>query len=159
MAVKIVSDSTCDIARETVARLDIAIVPAYVLFGEEQFRQGIDINPTQFYTRLQSSPRMPSTSQPTPRDFTERMEPLVSAGHQVVCITVPQQLSGTYNSATQAAIAVRRRRGERGTARRNVASVSAGRRHAWRPSERVSVNSTPRSSARRPRPRSKPLTA
>jgi DegV family protein with EDD domain len=79
------------------------VVPAYVLFGEESFRQGIDINPTQFYARLQSSPQLPSTSQPTPGDFTERLEPLVSAGDQVVCITVARQLSGTYNSAIQAA--------------------------------------------------------
>ena len=103
MAVKIVTDSTCDIARENVERLGITVVPAYVLFGEESFRQGIDINPTQFYARLQSSPQLPSTSQPTPGDFTEALEPLVSAGDQVVCITVARQLSGTYNSAVQAA--------------------------------------------------------
>lgn len=103
MAVKIVTDSTCDISRETVEQFDITVVPAYVLFGEESFRQGIDINPTQFYARLTSSSQMPSTSQPTPRDFAERLEPLVSAGDRVVCITVPQQLSGTYNSAVQAA--------------------------------------------------------
>ena len=66
MAVKIVTDSTCDIAPENVDRLDISVVPAYVLFGEESYRQGIDINPTQFYARLQSSPQLPSTSQPTP---------------------------------------------------------------------------------------------
>ena len=103
MAVRIVTDSTCDISRETVDQLGITVVPAYVLFGEESFRQGIDINPTQFYARLQSSPQLPSTSQPTPGDFTERLEPLVSAGDQVVCITVARQLSGTYNSAIQAA--------------------------------------------------------
>lgn len=103
MAVKIVSDSTCDIARDIAERLNVTLVPAYVLFGEESFRQGIDINPTQFYARLQSSSQLPSTSQPTPRDFAERLEPLVNAGDQVVCITVPQQLSGTYNSAVQAA--------------------------------------------------------
>ena len=103
MAVKIVSDSTCDIARDIAERLDVTLVPAYVLFGEESFRQGIDINPTQFYARLQSSSQLPGTSQPTPRDFAERLEPLVNAGDQVVCITVPQQLSGTYNSAVQAA--------------------------------------------------------
>ena len=87
MAVKIVSDSTCDISREIVDQFGITLVPAYVLFGEESFRQGIDINPTQFYARLQSSPQLPSTSQPTPRDFTEALEPLVAAGDQVVCIT------------------------------------------------------------------------
>ena len=103
MAIKIITDSTCDIARETVEQFGISVVPAYVLFGEESFRQGIDINPTQFYARLQSSPQLPSTSQPTPGDFTAAMEPLVSAGDQVVCLTVAKQLSGTYNSAAQAA--------------------------------------------------------
>ena len=103
MAVSIVTDSTCDISRESVERFDISVVPAYVLFGEESYRQGIDINPTQFYARLQSSPQLPSTSQPTPGDFTERFETLIAAGHQVVCITLPRQLSGTYNSAVQAA--------------------------------------------------------
>ena len=103
MAIKIITDSTCDIARDTVERFGISVVPAYVLFGEESFRQGIDINPTQFYARLQSSAQLPSTSQPTPGDFTGAMEPLVSAGDQIVCITVARQLSGTYNSAAQAA--------------------------------------------------------
>ena len=103
MAVKIVTDSTCDIARATVERLGITVVPAYVLFGEESFRQGVDINPTQFYARLTSSSQFPGTSQPTPGDFTEKLEPLVAEGHQVLCITIPRQLSGTYNSAAQAA--------------------------------------------------------
>ena len=103
MAIKVITDSTCDITRETVDRFGISVIPAYVLFGEDSYRQGIDINPTQFYARLQSSPQLPSTSQPTPGDFTGVMEPLVSAGDQVVCITVARQLSGTYNSAAQAA--------------------------------------------------------
>ena len=98
MAVKIVTDSTSDISRDVAERLDITIVPAYVAY-----RQGVDINPTQFYARLRSLPRLPSTSQPTPADFAERFEPLVSAGHQALCITLPRQLSGTYGSATQAA--------------------------------------------------------
>ena len=103
MAVKIVTDSTCDISRDTVERFEISVVPAYVMFGEQSYRQGIDINPTQFYARLQSSAQLPSTSQPTPGDFTEQLQPLVSEGHQVICITVARQLSGTYNSAAQAA--------------------------------------------------------
>ena len=103
MAIKIVTDSTCDISRDTVERFEISVVPAYVMFGEQSYRQGIDINPTQFYARLQSSAQLPSTSQPTPGDFTEQLQPLVSEGHQVICITVARQLSGTYNSAIQAA--------------------------------------------------------
>ena len=103
MAVKIVTDSTSDISRDVAERLDITIVPAYVMMDDVAYRQGVDINPTQFYARLQSLPRLPSTSQPTPADFAERFEPLVSAGHQALCITLPRQLSGTYGSATQAA--------------------------------------------------------
>lgn len=102
MAIKIVTDSTCDISRDTVDQFGISVVPAYVLFGEESFRQGVDINPSQFYARLQTSAQLPSTSQPTPGDFTAVLEPLVSAGHQICCITVARQLSGTYNSAIQA---------------------------------------------------------
>ena len=102
MAVKIVTDSTCDIDRGLAEQLNITIVPAYVMIDDVAHRQGIDINPTQFYARLETSTRLPSTSQPTPADFAEHLEPLVSGGDQAVCITVPRQLSGTFNSATQA---------------------------------------------------------
>lgn len=103
MAVKIVSDSTADIPDALAARLGITVVPAYVLLDDIAYREGVDLSRDEFYARLQSAPRLPSTSQPTPADFAQHLEPLVSAGHQVVCITVPRQLSGTYSSAVQAA--------------------------------------------------------
>ena len=103
MAVKIVSDSTADIPDALAARLGITVVPAYVLLDDIAYREGVDLSRDEFYARLQSASRLPSTSQPTPADFTQHLEPLVSAGHQVVCITVPRQLSGTYSSAVQAA--------------------------------------------------------
>lgn len=103
MAVKIVSDSTADIPDALAARLGITVVPAYVLLDDIAYKEGVDLSRDEFYARLQSAPRLPSTSQPTPADFAQHLEPLVSAGHQVVCITVPRQLSGTYSSAVQAA--------------------------------------------------------
>ena len=103
MAVKIVSDSTADIPNALAARLDITIVPAYVLLDDIAYKEGVDISRDEFYARLQSAAQLPSTSQPTPADFAHHLEPLVSAGHQAVCITVPRQLSGTYGSAMQAA--------------------------------------------------------
>lgn len=103
MAVKIVSDSTADIPDALAARLGITVVPAYVLLDDIAYREGVDLSRDEFYARLQSAPRLPSTSQPTPADFARHLEPLVAAGHQVVCITVPRQLSGTYSSAVQAA--------------------------------------------------------
>ena len=103
MAVKIVSDSTADIPDALAESMDITIVPAYVLLGDESYREGVDLTRDEFYARLQSGTRLPSTSQPTPGDFAEALTPLVAAGHQAVCITVSKRLSGTYNSAAQAA--------------------------------------------------------
>ena len=103
MAVKIVSDSTADIPEQLADSLGVTIVPAYVLIDDVAYREGVDITRAEFYTRLQSSSRLPTTSQPTPTDFIQNLEPLVNEGHQVVCITLSRQLSGTYNSAIQAA--------------------------------------------------------
>ena len=103
MSVKIVSDSTADLPDELAQRLDVTIVPAYVLIDDVAYREGLDITRHEFYRRLQSSPRLPTTSQPTPTDFAEKLAPLVQDGHQVICITVSKLLSGTYNSAVQAA--------------------------------------------------------
>jgi DegV family protein with EDD domain len=103
VAVKIVSDSTADIPEQLADSLGVTIVPAYVLIDDVAYREGVDITRAEFYTRLQSSSRLPTTSQPTPTDFIQNLEPLVNEGHQVVCITLSRQLSGTYNSAIQAA--------------------------------------------------------
>ena len=106
MAIKIVSDSTADIPSDLAERLGITVVPAYVLIDDVAYREGVDITREDFYVRLQASPRLPTTSQPTVLDFTQHLEPLVNSGDQVVCITVSKQLSGTYNSAIQAAAAL-----------------------------------------------------
>ena len=103
MSVKIVSDSTADLPDELAQRLDVTVVPAHVLIDDVDYREGLDITRHEFYRRLQSSPRLPTTSQPTPAEFTEKLTPLVEAGHQAICITVSKRLSGTYNSAVQAA--------------------------------------------------------
>lgn len=103
MSVKIVSDSTADLPDELAQRLDVTVVPAYVLIDDVSHREGLDITRHEFYRRLQSSSRLPTTSQPTPTDFAEKLAPLVQDGHQVICITVSKLLSGTYNSAVQAA--------------------------------------------------------
>ena len=106
MAIKIVSDSTADIPADLAERLGITVVPAYVLIDDVAYREGVDITREDFYVRLQASPRLPTTSQPTVLDFTQHLEPLVNHGDQVVCITLSKQLSGTHNSAIQAAAAL-----------------------------------------------------
>lgn len=76
MAVKIVTDSGSDISPELAQELGITVVPLYLYFGEEAYRDGVDITPDQFYHKLETSPIHPTTSAPSPGDFAEVYEKL-----------------------------------------------------------------------------------
>ena len=102
MAVRIVTDSTADLPLEIVEELGITVIPCNVHFGQETFRDGVDMGPDGFYQRLISESQLPTTSQPSPGVFLEAYRGLVEAGHQVVSIHVSGDLSGTVNSALQA---------------------------------------------------------
>lgn len=99
MAIKIVTDSTADLPEELVKELDITIVPVYVRFGQEVFRDGIDITQDEVYNRIISEGAMATTSQPSPDDFRQVYDELLADGHQIVSIHLSGRLSGTYNSA------------------------------------------------------------
>lgn len=101
--IRIVTDSTSDIRPEDAQRLEIDVVPLTVRFGDEQFRDGVDLSPEQFYLRLPTTPVQPSTSQPTPEQFAEVYRRHVDAGDTVVSIHISSKLSGTLQSASLAA--------------------------------------------------------
>lgn len=101
--VRIVTDSTADIPAELRERLDIAMVPLKVLFGQEVLRDAVDIGPEQFYTRLTESNDMPTTSQPSPVDFQELYQKLAEEGDgPIISIHLSSKMSGTYQSAVLA---------------------------------------------------------
>ncbi|MBN1563089.1 MAG: DegV family protein [Anaerolineae bacterium] len=99
----IVTDSTCDLAPALYAQYDIQLVPLHVLFGEESYRSGIDMDLPQFVERLNRGDHHPSTSQPTVGDFVKIFESLVEQGRPILSIHVSTGLSGTFNAAHQAA--------------------------------------------------------
>jgi len=100
--IKIVTDSTAYLTADFVQEHDIRIVPLYVHFGEEAFKEGVDISDEEFYTRLKQSPTLPTTSQPSAGDFHRVFQELSDAGHEIVTITISSKLSGTWNSAMAA---------------------------------------------------------
>ena len=106
MAIKIVTDSVADLPPALASANDITVVPAYVIIGNETFRDGLDISADRFYERLGTLPRLPTTSQPTMADFQEVYQRLLDQGHQIVSVHVSAKLSGTVNSATQAKAAL-----------------------------------------------------
>ena len=101
--IRIVTDSTSDILSAEAERLGIDVVPLTVRFGDEQFRDGVDLSPDAFYARLPTSQVPPSTSQPTPAQFGAVYRRHVEAGDSVVSVHLSAKLSGTLQSASLAA--------------------------------------------------------
>jgi DegV family protein with EDD domain len=102
--VGIVTDSTCDLSPAELSALDVAMVPLTVHFGDEHVRDWLDLTPTEFYPKLAAFPGLPTTSQPSPADFTEAYTALAASGaEEIVSIHLSAALSGTYESAMLAA--------------------------------------------------------
>lgn len=101
MAVKIVTDSTADLPIELAQELGVTVVPIYVRFGDRVYRSGVDISEDEFYQKLVESPIHPTTSQPTPVDFTDAYTKLSKESDEIVSIHLSSKTSGTYNSALQ----------------------------------------------------------
>lgn len=97
--VKILADSTCDMSAETAKRLDVQIIPMNTVFGDEVFRQDIDLTAAEFYEKLKTSNIPPTTVQLTPHDLEQVYKNAVSDGSEVVVIHLSSALSGTYQSA------------------------------------------------------------
>jgi DegV family protein with EDD domain len=106
MAIRIVTDSASDLPTDLAERHGITVIPAYVIVGDETFRDGIDITADDFYRQLGTLPRLPTTAQPTPADFEQAYRGLLARGDQIVSIHVGGKLSGTVNSANQARLAL-----------------------------------------------------
>jgi DegV family protein with EDD domain len=102
MAVRIITDRTCDLPAELEKELDIINIPVYLIFGKTSFRDGIDITTDQFYQKLLHEPVYPTTSQPTPQDFADVFNKLAGETDGILAIHISKKLSGTINSAEQA---------------------------------------------------------
>ena len=100
--IKIVTDSGSGITPETARRYGVLVVPLYVHFGTETFRDGVDIQLPEFLSRLKSSPQLPTTSQPSAGDFLEVYKSLTADGSEVISIHLSAKLSGTVASACAA---------------------------------------------------------
>jgi DegV family protein with EDD domain len=97
----IVLDSTADYPDGPQRHSNWRIVPLYVRFGDESFRDWVELGPADFYERLRSAQVLPTTSQPTPGDFLAVYEEL-GAYERVLSLHIPATMSGTVESARRA---------------------------------------------------------
>lgn len=103
MSIRIIVDSASDITPEKAAALGIDVLPLKTIFGEQEYRDGIDITHKEFYEKLIESDVHPTTSQIPPYEFEEVFKRVKADGDTAVCITVAGKLSGTFQSAHIAA--------------------------------------------------------
>jgi DegV family protein with EDD domain len=102
MKIKIVTDSSSDIPPQLLKELGITVVPLYVRFGNEVFKDKVDISNEEFYKRLVNNNIFPNTSQPSPMDFRKVYEELAKDADGIVSLHLSSKLSGTIQSAQQA---------------------------------------------------------
>ena len=102
--IAVITDSTCDIPDPLLRDLGIEVVPQYVIWGDKQYRDRLDIEPAAFYQRLSTEVEKPRSSQPGVTDFQQAYERAANNGaDELVVVTISRTLSGTYENAMRAA--------------------------------------------------------
>jgi DegV family protein with EDD domain len=100
--VAVVTDSTATIPKDVMEQYPLWEVPQLLIFGEETLEDRVDIQPNEFYDRLETDPHHPTTSQVTPVSFKNIYGKLLDEGFDILAVLVSPKLSGTVESANQA---------------------------------------------------------
>lgn len=99
MRVGILTDSTNDIPREICEKYDIEVIPLKVMFDKETYRDNIDITPEEFYKKLKTLEKLPTTTQPTPTEFIQVYKKMAEKYDSIISIHISEKMSGTLSSA------------------------------------------------------------
>jgi DegV family protein with EDD domain len=98
----VVVDSSAYIPESALEGLDIVVIPLWLIWDEQNYRDSVDIDPPTFYARLKQSKTLPTTSQPSPGEFVELYKELATDRDGIVSVLASSKISGTVDSAVQA---------------------------------------------------------
>lgn len=102
--IAILTETTADLTDRQKLMPHLYQIPLYILFGEESYKENIDISHQEYYQRMEEIDYLPTTSQPTPADFMVKYEEILNEGYdEIIVITMSSKLSGTNQSALIAA--------------------------------------------------------
>ena len=102
--IAVVTDSSAYIPGEALGGLNIPVIPVWLIWGDERFRDGVDIDPPTFYHRLQESEVFPTTSQPSAGEFEDFFRQVGAEADAIVGVFLTSKLSGTVASAQVAKV-------------------------------------------------------
>ena len=97
--IRILTDSAADLSPEEYAQLNITCIPLTVMFGEQEYRENVNLSKDQFYELLLSSDFPPKTAQPSPQYLMDLFEEAHKAGDSAIYICLSSAISGTYQTA------------------------------------------------------------
>lgn len=97
--IKIFADSTSDLPPKLIQQYNIGIVPLYVVFDDQTFRDGVDLTPPELYEKVKQTGKLPKTAAPSPADFISAFGPHIESGDQIIYISLSSELSSTYQNA------------------------------------------------------------
>ncbi len=100
---KIFADSTCDLNPNLIEQYDITIIPEYVTFGDDVYKDGIDINTEELYKKVEALNQLPKTAAPSPADFESAFRPFIEEGKDIIFIGLSSKISATIQNALLAA--------------------------------------------------------
>ena len=100
--IAVVTDSTTYMPPELVKKHNISVAPQVLIWGDQTYKDGVDMQSGEFFTRLKTTKVMPTTSQVAVISFQEIFQDLVDKGYEVLALLVSSKLSGTVQSAMQA---------------------------------------------------------
>ena len=100
--IHVITDSASSITPTLARQLGIHLVPMKVIFGEESYFDGVNLDSTEFYGRLNRERVLPTTSQPSAGELLEVFERLTADGSEVLCVLISHLMSGTLSSAEAA---------------------------------------------------------
>jgi len=97
--IKIITDSTCDLPKELIARLDIEVIPLEVTVDNVTYLDGVDINLHEFLEKMDKAEEPPKTSQVNPGRFLDVYKKYLDENYEIISIHLSSKMSGTYQSA------------------------------------------------------------
>ncbi|MBC8503812.1 MAG: DegV family protein [Anaerolineales bacterium] len=100
--IAIVTDSSAYIPDSALEGLNVSVIPLWLLWEGQSFRDGVDIDPVSFYQRLRQTKNLPTSSQPTVPEFEKFFEKALEDADAIVNVLVSSKISGTIDNATQA---------------------------------------------------------
>jgi DegV family protein with EDD domain len=101
--IKLLTDSTSDLPEDLVKKYDIGVIPLFVNFNTQSYRDNVDIKPKELYRIVGKTGTLPTTSAPTPDNYTEEFQKYIDEGKDIILISLSSKISASYQNAFNAA--------------------------------------------------------